>query len=289
MEQDEIYLADLWRLLQRQWRWFASAFVLVIALAAIFLALAKPQWEATAWIRIGQVGAVPLSEDAHAEPFQRVLDRMNRRPFQDAVLIDLGIDPKSRDAALYRHSFQVYPSPYAGLIKIIVHGQSPGQAQQFATATCNHLEAIHDALEAAPRQFAKARLEQTQAQLAEAIDEQTSLRRMLSDSRSATDSKFDVAAASVALVDIGHEIHRLQQAAADLATRLSPTYTFATSMAWPVYVSDRPVSPNPVLMLGLALAAALGAGLLMALVRDARRRDRPAPREPNAEYPAPTS
>ena len=33
MEQDEIYLIDMWRLLVRQWRWFVAILVLVLAAA----------------------------------------------------------------------------------------------------------------------------------------------------------------------------------------------------------------------------------------------------------------
>lgn len=289
MEQDEIYLADLWRLLQRQWRWFTGAGVLVIALAVGLISLARPQWEATAWIRIGQIGVLPSSEDAHAEPFQRVLDRMNRRPFQDAVLHDLGIDPKSSEGSLFRKSFQIYPSPYAGLVKIIVRGRSPRQAERFATATCDHLKSIHDDIERAPRQFAEARLEQARAQLADAVDERAHLRRLLADGKGPAAGGSDGAAVSIALVNVGQEVHGLEQAVADLSVRLSPSYTYATSMAWPVYVTDKPVSPHPVPLLGLSVIAALGVGFLVALARDALRRRHLAEVEPDAADPALTS
>src|SRR5690348_16266952 len=63
MEQDEVYLADLWRIFAREWKWFVLVLVLTLACTYAFAPLVKRQWEATAWIQIGQVGAVPSGQD----------------------------------------------------------------------------------------------------------------------------------------------------------------------------------------------------------------------------------
>lgn len=272
MEQDEIYLADLCRMLLRRWRWFAATFVVVIALTLAFLATARPQWEATAWIRIGQVGAAPAGEDGHAEPFQRVLDRLNTVPFQDAVLHDLGIAPRSPDAALYRSSFHIYPSPYAGLVKIILRGRSPEQARQLAQATFDRLKTIHDGIEAEPLRFAQDRLAQAKTQLAAAQAERTRLRDALSHGDAGA-ARQDLVLASVASADVDREIRELQQIVSDLTTRLSDSYSYGTSLAWPTYVPDRRASPHPVPVLGIGLLLALGLGFAAAVARDAWQRD----------------
>ena len=58
MEQDEIYLIDLWRIFTRGWMWFAGVLLLTLVCTYAFAHLVKRQWQATAWIQIGQVGQV---------------------------------------------------------------------------------------------------------------------------------------------------------------------------------------------------------------------------------------
>lgn len=60
-QHDEIYLIDLWRILRREWRWAVAALVVVLGLTFAFTRLAKPQWEATAWIQVGEIGPTLLA------------------------------------------------------------------------------------------------------------------------------------------------------------------------------------------------------------------------------------
>ena len=63
MEQDEIYLIDLWRIFAREWRWFVGVLAFVLLATFGFSHLVKPQWEATAWIQIGQVAQTIAGQD----------------------------------------------------------------------------------------------------------------------------------------------------------------------------------------------------------------------------------
>ena len=268
MEHDEIYLIDLWRVLRREWRWFVAVLAVVLAVAVFFALMARPRWEAVAWIRPGQLAPVPSGEDPRIEPFQRVIERMQTHEFQDAVLHDLGVAPRSREASLYRDSFHLDPSLYAGLLKLTVHGYSPQQAQRFVQVTFDHLQRLHEGLMAQPLELAQARLGQAQAQLRDATVERDRLRQTIAGAQ----NRQDLLLASMVMSSSNQEVRNLQQSVSDLKARLTASYSYETTLAWPIYIPDRPVSPNRVLIGGVGLMLGLGLGLLAALARHAARR-----------------
>jgi Chain length determinant protein len=270
MEHDEIYLIDLWRILRREWRWFVGVLVVVLAVAIFLAQSARPRWEAVAWIRPGQLGPVPAGEDPRIEPFQRVIERMQTHAFQDAVLQDLALSPRSSEAHLYRGSFDLDPSPYAGLLKLTVRGYSPRQAQRFVQATYDHLRRLHDNLMAEPLELAQARLHQAEAQLRDATGERDRLRQALAG----VQNRQDLLLASMVLANSNQEVRGLQQSVSDLEARLTASYSYQTSLAWPIYVPDRPVYPNRLLFWGAGLVVGMGLGLMAAVARNAARRAR---------------
>src|SRR3569623_3380804 len=270
MEHDEIYLIDLWRILRREWRWFVAVAVVVLAVAIFLAQAARPRWEATAWIRPGQLGPVPAGEDPRIEPFQRVIERMETHEFQDAVLHDLGLSPRSREGHLYRDSFDLQPSPYAGLLKLTLRGYSPRRAQRFVQVTFERLHRLHEGLMAEPLELAQARLNQAQAQLREATVERDRLKLAMAGAQ----SRQDLMLASMVLSGSNQEVRNLQQSVSDLKARLTATYSYETTLAWPIYVPDHPVYPNRVLIWGAGLVLGFGLGLVAAVARNAARRAR---------------
>jgi Chain length determinant protein len=271
MEQDEIYLIDLWRTFSREWKWFAAVLIVTLACTYAFTHTVKRQWEATAWILIGQVGQVPMAQEQKAEPLQRVLERLQFVPFQNEVLKSAGFPPDSAEAQLYRGSLKLDPLPFAGpLIRLSVRAYSPQQARLFATATVTQLHAIHEQFEEIPLKLARARLDEIQADLQSALADRSRLLQTL-----AAGNKGDAgseAMASVSLAGKNDEIHKLQEARSDLINRLSPANTYETSLPWPVYVPDRQAFPNPALMWGMGLLLGIFLGLFAATARSVARR-----------------
>ncbi|WP_040151831.1 Wzz/FepE/Etk N-terminal domain-containing protein, partial [Xanthomonas citri] len=158
-QHDEIYLIDLWRILRREWRWAVAALVVVLGLTFAFTRLAKPQWEATAWIQVGEIGPTPAGRDPKVEPFQRVIDRMKTRLFQDAVLRRAQVPLNSRAAQLYRGSLKPDPDPYANLIGVTIRAESAQQARTLAMATVSQLQTLHGDTHAAALDLTRARLQ----------------------------------------------------------------------------------------------------------------------------------
>ena len=270
MEQDEIYLIDLWRIFSREWKWFVAVLIVVLICTYAFAHRAKNQWEATAWIQIGQVGQAPSGQDLKVESLARVLERLQMVPFENEVMHSLGFSPDSPEASLYRKSMKLDPLPYAGpLIRMSLRAYSAPQARQFALATVNQLHAIHERLEATPLKLARARLDQIQADLRDAQAERDRLQQAVAP---AGKGLQDPLLASVLLTSKNAEIRGLELSRSDLVDRLSTTYTYETSLLGSIYVPEKRASPNLMLIWGAGILFGAFLAGLTALARDALRR-----------------
>lgn len=276
MEQDEVYLVDLWRIFVREWKWFVLVLVLTLACTYAFAHLVKRQWEATAWIQIGQVGAVPSGQDPKVELLQRVLERLQLVPFENEVLQDAGYAPNSSVASLYRKSLKLDPLPYAGpLIRLSVRSYSRKQAGELATATVLRLRAIHQPLEAAQLASAHARLSGVENDLQTARADLARYQKAARPGSQGGPAGKDAAnpmLASLLLSNKEEEVRGLQQAKNDLVERLGPAYTYQTSMVWPVYVPERQAFPNPALTWGIGLLLGIFLGASTSIARGTARR-----------------
>ena len=276
MEHDEIYLIDLWRIFTREWTWFVLVLVLTLACTYAFAHLVKRQWEATAWIQIAQVGQVPSGQDPKVEPLQRVTERLQLVPFKNEVLASAGYAKTSSVAQLYRKSLKLEPMLYAGsLVKLTVRAYSRQQASELAAATVARLRAIHQGLEEAPLKSARARLAQIEADLQTAEADRARYQQAAASGNRGEAGGKDMAnpmLASLLLANKNDEIRSLRQARSDLVERLGPTYTYETSLMWPVYVPDKQAFPNPELTYGIGLLLGLFLGSSAALARNVARR-----------------
>jgi uncharacterized protein involved in exopolysaccharide biosynthesis len=275
MKQDDIYLIDIWRIFVREWRWFAIGLLIVLAGTWAYSHAAKPQWEATAWIQVGQLGVALPGQDPKIEPFQRVIMRLQTVAFQNDVLKSAGFSAESPQAQLYRKSFKLEPDPYANLIKVSIRARSPQQAMQLATATVTQLEAIHQRIEALPLKLAHERLDEIQTELQSSLVDRDRLQQIgMAGSKDDADSKNAAnAATAIMLLAIKNEaIRNLQQARGDIVYHLSVNYTYDTSMPWPIAVPAKQASPNLALVWGAGIFFGLFLGGLAAMARNAYRR-----------------
>jgi uncharacterized protein involved in exopolysaccharide biosynthesis len=275
MEQDEIYLIDMWRIFAREWRWFAGTLALVLLATFGFSHLVKPQWEATAWIQIGQVVQTVAGQDQKVEPLLRIIERLQLVPFQDEILQSLGFAHDAPESKLYRSSMKLEPMPYAGpLIRMSVRANTPERARQLATATVEHLQGLHRELEAGSIDLAQAHLAQIKSDLDEATAERE---RLLRESGAAADGAQRKDPSTALLADMllsskNAEVRGLKQAHKDLLDRLGPAFTYDTSLLWPVYVPDRRAFPNPALTWGVGALLGIFLGMFAVVVRNAARR-----------------
>jgi uncharacterized protein involved in exopolysaccharide biosynthesis len=270
MEQDEIYLIDMWRIFLREWRWLVAVLVLVLGVTFVYAHLARPKWEADAWIQVGQIGSALQGTDPKIESFQRVIQRLQTLDFQNSALKSAGFSLAAPEAQLYRGSFRLEPIPYANLIKVSVRALSPQVADRLAMATVTQLQAIHSDIEAAPLKLAKERLNEIQTELQGALVDRDRL--LHTAGQQGGKDETTPAMAGILLAGKNEDIHSLQIARNELINRLSPIYSFDTSLAWPIHVSEGPVSPNFVLTWGIGLFCGLFLGALAAIGRNVARR-----------------
>ncbi|WP_115561834.1 Wzz/FepE/Etk N-terminal domain-containing protein [Xanthomonas arboricola] len=268
-QHDEIYLIDLWRILRREWRWALAALVLVLGMTFVFLRVAKPQWEATAWIQVGEIGPTPAGRDPKVEPFQRVIDRMKTRLFQDAVLHQAGVPLKSRAAQLYRGSLKPDPDPYANLIGVTIRAESVQQARTLAMATVTALQSLHGDTNAAALALARTRLQGLDEDLRVAMLNREQLQQQLQAGTAASPAQV---LAGVLLTDNTATIRAIKTERDDLIARLTARYTYQTSLAWPLYVPEQRAFPNALMIWAVGLLGGAGLGVLVAVGRNAWRR-----------------
>ncbi|CAD0338917.1 Wzz/FepE/Etk N-terminal domain-containing protein [Xanthomonas hortorum] len=275
-QHDDIYLIDLWRILRREWRWALAALVVVLGLTFAFTRLAKPQWEATAWIQVGEIGPTPAGRDPKVEPFQRVIDRMKTRLFQDAVLRKAGLPLNSRAAQLYRGSLKPDPDPYANLIGVTIRAESSAQARRLAMATVTELQTLHGQTNAVALELARTRLQGLNEDLRAALINRTQLQQQVQAGQGGAAATPAQVVAGVLLTDSNTTIRALKAERDDLIARLTTRYTYQTSLAWPLYVPDRQAFPNAITAWAAGLLAGAGLGVLAAVLRNAWRRRRVA-------------
>ncbi|WP_115005609.1 Wzz/FepE/Etk N-terminal domain-containing protein [Xanthomonas campestris] len=271
-DEDEIYLIDLWRILLREWRWALAALLVVLAITFAFTRVAKPQWEATAWIQVGEIGPTPAGRDPKVEPFQRVIDRMKTRLFQDAVLTHAGVPLKSRAAQLYRGSLKPDPDPYANLIGITIRADSATQARTLAMATLAQLQALHGQTNTAALALAKTRLRGLDEDLRLATASRTQLQQQLGNPQASGQATPAQVLAGVLLTDSNTTIRALKTERDDLVARLTERYTYQTSLAWPLYVPDHQAFPNAIMAWAAGILGGGALGVLAAVLRNALRR-----------------
>ncbi|HEY4294051.1 Wzz/FepE/Etk N-terminal domain-containing protein [Luteibacter sp.] len=262
---DEIYLIDMWRIVVREWRWFISVGFVVLAATFAYLHHARNQWEATAWIQIGQVGTTPVGQDPHVEAFSRTVERLETAAFQDEVLKSVGVPVDAAEGRLYRHSMKIEQLAYANLIKLRVRGYSAEDAKELATATATVLHAVHARIAAAPVALAKGRMEELEATLKETRANRDRLMAEASGDGQAA------GLAGVALATSNDDLRALEQSRSELAGRQLANYTYETSMAWPVYVPKERAFPNTFLTAAIGLLAAAFLATLAAVARHALR------------------
>ncbi|MCE4373040.1 Wzz/FepE/Etk N-terminal domain-containing protein [Xanthomonas hortorum] len=275
-QHDDIYLIDLWRILRREWRWALAALVVVLGLTFAFTRLAKPQWEATAWIQVGEIGPTPAGRDPKVEPFQRVIDRMKTRLFQDAVLRKAGLPLNSRAAQLYRGSLKPDPDPYANLIGVTIRAESSAQARRLAMATVTELQTLHGQTNAVALELARTRLQGLNEDLRAALVNRAQLQQQVQAGQGGAAATPAQLVAGVLLTDSNTTIRALKAERDDLIARLTTRYTYQTSLAWPLYVPDRQAFPNAITAWAAGLLAGAGLGVLAAVLRNAWRRRRGA-------------
>ena len=274
---DEISFRDLWQvLIQRKW-WVLGFPLFAVIVAAIAVMFMKPQWEATAVIRVGAVGQAGQAGQAGQqiiEPVAQTVERMKSKAFEDAVLINLSLptDDQNSEFTFYRGSLQVKNLRGTDLIELKVRGYSQASAKRFADATIDYLKKTHSEMTASTVLRMRQTLERTDRDIAQTKAERDSLVK-LTDLKDKDKAGFmENVVLTNNIIRLDEALRSLEQTRANDEEQLDPLHTFPTGHLEAVSVSDKPVMPKKPLLIQLAGVLGLFVGVGVAFLQHVRAR-----------------
>lgn len=235
---------------------------LIGGLLGIALAFVLPaQWEASALVRIGQLGNVG-DVGSPIEPPLQLVDRIKNKSFQNDVLTRLGLKNGDYDAKakLFRDTLKVKLEK-SELINLTFRGTSSNEVKQQMKAVINELKSIHAKMSAPSISRWQQELASTELELKRASEESERLAKSLNATNSSNEHVFSQAAlVGNLLIAREGELRSLRERKRMLEEQLSPERTFATSELGRVEVSETPVFPKKPLfgLAGLFLGLLLG-------------------------------
>jgi capsular polysaccharide biosynthesis protein len=272
-EQDEVSVRDLWRVLINQKKWAIGIPILCVLLAAVGVSMAKPKWEATAVIQIGQVGQSGVGQGSQLiEPPVRAIERMKMKSFEDDVLTRLKISPEEGNpmASLFRSTLALKALGTTDLIQVKIRAHSRGQAQNWANAVVDRLKDVHERL----AQPTIDRLRKQQAELKKQMliieEERSSLLRIVSkSSETSGDSRFSAnLLLSNLLLQKNAELRDFEMRRLAADEQLTSVRTYPTSLIDRIYVPENPASPKKLLVFMLSAVLGLILGTIVAFMRN---------------------
>ncbi len=272
-EQDEISVRDLWRILINQKKWVIGIPILCVLLATVGLSMAKPKWEATAVIQIGQVGQSGVGQGSQLiEPPIRAIERIKMKTFEDDVLTALKIPVEAGDpiAALFRSTLSPKALGTTDLIQVKVRASSRDQAQTWANAVVDRLRDVHEKL----TQPTVDRLRKQQADFKkqmQLIEEERSnlLQTVSKTSERSGDGRFSTnLLLSNLLLQKNAELRDFEMRRLAVDDQLTSIRAFPTALVDRIYVPENPASPKKLLVVMLAAVLGLISGIAVAFIRN---------------------
>ena len=272
-EQDEISVRDLWRVLTNQKKWVIGIPILCVLLAAVGVSMAKPKWEATAVIQIGQVGQSGVGQGSQLiEPPLRAIERMKMKSFEDGVLTALKIPVESDDPVVkrFRSTLSLKALGATDLIQVKVRAGSRDQAQTWANAVVDRLREVHERL----AQPTIDRLRKQQSELKKQMqiieEERTNLLKIVSkSSETSGDSRFSAnLLLSNLLLQKNAELRDFEMRRLAADEQLTSIRTYPTSLIDRIYVPEKPASPKKLLIVMLSAVLGLILGIIVAFMRN---------------------
>lgn len=184
---DEIFLYDIWQDLVSGWQWILGGLVVGLMIAAGYIAVTPPEYEAMALVRIGQVGQIGQLGQNVLVPIEApplVVERIMFPTFKDAVARKMGWSG-GMQGAVYAASLSAKPAKAPDLIELRVRGLSREDAASSLAATIEYLATKH-------KEIAQPAIESVKLELEAISDELGRTRKMLAGLARATQMQDQV-------------------------------------------------------------------------------------------------
>ncbi|WP_407118321.1 hypothetical protein [Bradyrhizobium sp. LMG 9283] len=272
-----IELDDFRQLFMRQWRWAAATFVIVAVIAIVPLSWIKPQWEAQATVRIGQVFDAFANSPRLVESLQDVQERMRTNSFlRDALKIS-EVSPGAATARVSFVSAKIDPVPSTALIRITVRASTADASADAVTAIFEQLKSVHEELARTARSEVGLLAEQYATELAGLREVQSKLEKAFASASNsgADDGSSAMASLAPAIERNARGIWELDRQRFLLVRRDKYQSAPTEMMGRTSSVRIGGASRGLIILFGIVMG--LAAGIVFAMLRDyvVRRRSQP--------------
>lgn len=272
-DRDALSLQDMARVLINQRKWLFGVPILCIILAAVGVFLAKPKWEATAVIQIGQISATSATLSPQLiEPSARTVERMKMKSFEDDVLaaLKIPVDPGNSIANLFRNGLTVKSLGTTDLVQVRVRAHSREQAALWATTVVDRIIFIHKKLTQPTVARLGKQLIELNKQVGTIGEERDSLSKIvLTIATRSGDGNFSQnLLLSDLLMKKNADLREVEMRRLGVEEQITSIQAFPTTLADRVFVPDKPVSPDKVLILVLATMGGLILGIILSFARN---------------------
>ena len=268
----QLSLLDLIAFARRNYRVILGG-AFIGAVLGLGIALLLPaEWEASAWVRVGQSGNTDKTlnsiEPVLIEPALQVVDRIKNISFQKEVMKKIGLPQDENDDKnnLFRNTLKVKLEK-SDLISINIRSLSSDNAKLHLSAVVDELKSIHTKMLAPTTNRWHQELSTIQLELKRSsIDLERLTKSLDGRSESLNPSSFAQAAlVSNIMIAREEELRDFRDRKLILEEMLSPERTFVTSVIGQIEVSNKAVFPKKSLFVlaGLLLGLLLGALIVM--------------------------
>jgi len=267
--EDELSLLDLVAFIRRNLRTLFGGALLggILGLAIAFAVPAK--WEASALVRIGQLGSNG-STGSVVEPALQTIDRITNKSFQNDVLKSQGLSTSEDDAIArnFRDTLKVKLEK-SGLISLAVRADSPEKAKLHMSAVINEIKAVHVKMIAPTINRWYQELKSVELELKRASMESDRLENLLNGQSDKSKEKSFAQATLLGNLLFAREGEQksLRDRKRMLEEQLSPERTFTTQELGRVEVSEKPVFPKKSLFIVAGLFLGLLLGVLFSMLK----------------------
>jgi hypothetical protein len=260
---DAINLFDFFNVLRRYKRLLIGLPILGGASAVLLVSLViHPTWEASAVLEVGKVGP------ALVEPVTNVITRILLPSFSKWAINTTGIKSEEmvamKDFYVTLKATQVKGSE---LIEIKLRGPSAEMAKNLLEGAIVNLQKMHTEIMAVTIERNKKQLQILTEDLQKTSVETDLLRRKLLASHNW--NAFDATLSATLLKDKSTEIRDMIQRKLALEEQISPSRSYTTRVVDEIYISEKPVSPNKPLIVGLAILLGILGAVVLAFVHNA--------------------
>ncbi len=261
---EELILLDLFNVLRRYKRLLLGLPLVGAILATLLVTLVlRPTWEASAVLEVGHAG-----DQVPVEAISNVITRMTLPSFAKGALSNSGINSDDlNEMGSFFKTLKVDQVKGAELIELKIRGPSPEKAKILMSGAIASLQKAHAEKLAVTVDKNKKQLQFLVNEIQKSTADAELIKQKLLASHNW--NAFDATLSATVLKDKSDQLRDMTQKKLLLEEQLSLSRSYNTKVLDDIYVSEDPVSPKKLLIIGLATLLGLFGSVVIAFVHNA--------------------